>query len=195
MATAGQLVCAGPATSGPAHWSTLTLKAWAQLPSSYPGRTQRAPAELRESVREPEPLDCHSELVLWPGEVRGPSAGQGWMGNYLTIVQSMALARAGAGVGSLALIAFLGQGYSTEPASWVQLWARHCRWNKGSIDAATHRADPWASIRGLAGSFIPWQAHLYHCPQGPGLQQSHKNTGKGSVRPGGGSLKNAAPAL
>lgn len=96
---------------------------------------------------------------------------------------------------SLALIAFLGQAYPTEPAAWVQLWARHCRWNKGTIDAATHRAGPWASIRGLAGSFSPWQAHLYHCPQGPGLQQSYKKRGKGFVKPGGDLLKNAAPAL
>lgn len=98
----------------------------------------------------------------------------------------------GAGEGlSLALAAFVGQGCPIESATWVQLWARQCRWNKDSIDAATQQAAPGQG----SGACRQLYSMTVSSPQfspGPRLQQPPAFTGRGSVQIDGGSLKNAA---
>lgn len=77
----------------------------------------------------------------------------------------------------LALSALGGPG---QPASLSSAVGQTLKQNKGSIDATTHKAGPWAGIRGLAGSFsLPRQAQLHLCPQG---DISHRE--KGCIRPG-----------
>lgn len=91
------------------------------------------------------------------------------------------------------LTAFLGQGCPIVPATWVQLWARHCRWNKDSIDAATHRAGPLGKDQGGCRQFYCMSVSSLQLPSGPRVATVTQVQGKGSVRPCGGALKNAAP--
>lgn len=89
-------------------------------------------------------------------DLEWPRKSHGHLSSYFPSGESHCVRARGSRKGVSAwLTAFLGQGCPIAPATWVQLWARHCRWNKDGIDAATHRAGPWARIRGVAGSFTP----------------------------------------
>lgn len=90
------------------------------------------------------------------------------------------------------LTAFLGQGCPTVPATWVQLWARHCRWKKDNIDAAPHRAAPGQGSGALQAALVH-DSLISTTPSGPRVAAVTQVQGKGSVRPWGGALKNAAP--
>lgn len=80
---------------------------------------------------------------------------------------------------------------SSQPL-WVQQWASRWKRNKSGIYAATHKAGPWARIRGLACQLPPPpQTQLSAPPQplGTGEGQSPRHRETRYVMPGVKALK------